>query len=101
MGQNIKHGDVFIFIFIFIGICNKLMKLLHADDGGLVMYVKRLEAMANVKTTMIDIRVIIHELISGTPLCEMEMECVSFITKLLFLKLIIFIFAVNIVCNLH
>lgn len=40
MGQNIKHGDV----FIFIGNGNKLMKLLHAEDGGLVMYVKRLEA---------------------------------------------------------
>ena len=40
MGQNIKHGDV----FIFIGSGNKLMKLLHAEDGGLGMYVKRLEA---------------------------------------------------------
>jgi transposase len=40
MGQNIKHGDV----FIFIGSDKKLMKLLHAEDGGLVMYVKRLEA---------------------------------------------------------
>ena len=57
--------------------------------------------MAKVKTTMIDIRVIIREFIRGTSLCEMEKECVSFITKLLFLKLIIFIFAVNIVCNLH
>ena len=57
--------------------------------------------MAKVKTTMTDIRVIIRELIRGTPLCEMEKECVPFITKLLFLKLIIFIFAVNIVCNLH
>jgi hypothetical protein len=37
MGQNIKHGDVF-------GSDKKLMKLLHAEDGGLVMYVKRLEA---------------------------------------------------------
>ena len=40
MGHNIKHGDV----FIFIGSDKKLMKLLHAEDGGLVMYVKRLEA---------------------------------------------------------
>ena len=40
MGQNIKHGDV----FIFIGRDKKLMKLLHAEDRGLVMYVKRLEA---------------------------------------------------------
>lgn len=57
MGHNIKHGDV----FIFIGSGNKLMKLLHAEEGGLVMYVKRLEAMANGKTTMTDIRVIIRE----------------------------------------
>lgn len=40
MGCNVKHGDV----FIFIGSSRKLMKLLHAEDGGLVMYVKRLEA---------------------------------------------------------
>ena len=33
-------GDV----FTFIGSSRKLMKLLHAEDGGLVMYVKRLEA---------------------------------------------------------
>ena len=31
-------------VFIFIGSDKKLMKLLHAEDGGLVMYVKRLEA---------------------------------------------------------
>jgi hypothetical protein len=59
------------------------------------------QGYGNVKMTMIDIRVIIRELIRGTPLYEMEKEFVSFITKLLFLKLIIFIFAVNIVCNLH
>ena len=40
MGCNVKNGDV----FIFIGSNRKLMKLLHAEDGGLVMYVKRLEA---------------------------------------------------------
>ena len=36
----VKNGDV----FIFIGASRKLMKLLHAEDGGMVMYVKRLEA---------------------------------------------------------
>lgn len=30
--------------FIFIGSSRRLMKLLHAEDGGMVMYVKRLEA---------------------------------------------------------
>ena len=33
------NGDV----FIFINGARKLMKLLHAEDGGMVMYVKRLE----------------------------------------------------------
>ena len=40
MGRSVRKGDV----FIFIGSSRKLMKLLHAEDGGLVMYVKRLEA---------------------------------------------------------
>ena len=40
MGKSIRNGDV----FIFIGSSRKLMKLLHAEDGGMVMYVKRLEA---------------------------------------------------------
>lgn len=40
MGCSVKNGDV----FIFIGSNRKLMKLLHAEDGGVVMYVKRLEA---------------------------------------------------------
>ena len=40
MGSDVKNGDV----FIFIGSSRKLMKLLHAEDGGMVMYVKRLEA---------------------------------------------------------
>lgn len=40
MGCDVKNGDV----FIFIGGSRKLMKLLHAEDGGMVMYVKRLEA---------------------------------------------------------
>ena len=40
MGCEVKNGDV----FIFINRERKLMKLLHAEDGGMVMYVKRLEA---------------------------------------------------------
>ena len=40
MRSDVRNGDV----FIFIGSSRKLMKLLHADDGGMVMYVKRLEA---------------------------------------------------------
>lgn len=40
MCANILNGDV----FIFISHSRKLMKLLHAEDGGMVMYVKRLEA---------------------------------------------------------
>ena len=39
-GQDVKNGDV----FIFINGERKIMKLLHAEDGGMVMYVKRLEA---------------------------------------------------------
>ena len=40
MKSEVKNGDV----FIFIGSNRRLMKLLHAEDGGMVMYVKRLEA---------------------------------------------------------
>ena len=40
MGKEIRNGDV----FIFIGNSRKQMRLLHAEDGGMVMYVKRLEA---------------------------------------------------------
>lgn len=40
MGCDVRNGDV----FIFIGASRRLMKLLHAEDGGMVMYVKRLEA---------------------------------------------------------
>lgn len=40
MGGDVRNGDV----FIFIGSSRRLMKLLHAEDGGMVMYVKRLEA---------------------------------------------------------
>lgn len=39
MLSDVKNGDV----FIFIGRSRRLMKLLHAEDGGMVMYVKRLE----------------------------------------------------------
>ena len=37
---DVRNGDV----FIFINGSRKIMKLLHAEDGGMVMYVKRLEA---------------------------------------------------------
>ena len=40
MHSDVRNGDV----FIFIGSSRKLMKLLHAEDGGMVMYMKRLEA---------------------------------------------------------
>lgn len=40
MKQDVCNGDV----FIFINGERRLMKLLHAEDGGMVMYVKRLEA---------------------------------------------------------
>ena len=40
MRSDVRNGDV----FIFIGSSRKLMKLLHAEDGGMVIYVKRLEA---------------------------------------------------------
>lgn len=40
IGCDVRNGDV----FIFIGSRRKLMKLLHAEDGGMVMFVKRLEA---------------------------------------------------------
>lgn len=40
MKTDIRNGDV----FIFISRSRQLMKLIHAEDGGMVMYVKRLEA---------------------------------------------------------
>ena len=40
MRSEVRNGDV----FIFVGSSRKLMKLLHEEDGGMVMYVKRLEA---------------------------------------------------------
>jgi transposase len=39
MKQHLRMGDV----FIFVNRSRTTMKLLHAEDGGLVMYVKRLE----------------------------------------------------------
>ena len=40
MMADVRNGDV----FIFISRSHQLMKLIHAEDGGMVMYVKRLEA---------------------------------------------------------
>ena len=40
MNNKVKNGDV----FIFIGSSHRLIKLLHVEDGGMVMYVKRLKA---------------------------------------------------------
>ena len=40
MECDVRNGN----IFIFIGSSRRLMKLLHAEDGGMVMSVKRLEA---------------------------------------------------------
>ena len=39
MGYYVRLGDV----FIFINRQRTTMKLLHAEDGGLVLYIKRLE----------------------------------------------------------
>jgi len=39
MGHDVRFGDV----FIFVSRSRSTMKLLHAEDGGLVLYVKRLE----------------------------------------------------------
>ena len=39
MGYDVRMGDV----FIFINRNRTTMKLLHAEDGGLVLYMKRLE----------------------------------------------------------
>ena len=38
MGYDVRLGDV----FIFINRQRTTMKLLHAEDGGLVLYIKRL-----------------------------------------------------------
>ena len=39
MGFDVRMGDV----FIFISRSRTTIKLLHAEDGGLVLYMKRLE----------------------------------------------------------
>lgn len=39
MGYEVRFGDV----FIFINRNRNTMKLLHAEEGGLVLYIKRLE----------------------------------------------------------
>jgi transposase len=39
MGSDVRSGDV----FIFINRNRTTMKLLHAEQGGLVLYIKRLE----------------------------------------------------------
>ena len=39
MGHDVRLDDV----FIFINRSRTTMKLLHAEDGGMVLYVKRLE----------------------------------------------------------
>ncbi|WP_239465381.1 IS66 family insertion sequence element accessory protein TnpB [Bacteroides mediterraneensis] len=39
MGHDVRLGDV----FIFINRSRTTMKLLHAEDGGMVLYVKRSE----------------------------------------------------------
>lgn len=39
MGYDVRLGDV----FIFINRQRTTMKLLYAEDGGLVLYIKRLE----------------------------------------------------------
>lgn len=39
MGYDVNHGDV----FIFINRSRTTMKLLHAEHGGLVLYIKKLE----------------------------------------------------------
>lgn len=49
MNSEVRNGDV----FIFIGSSRRLMKLLHAEDGGMVMYVKRLEPVASNCWSMI------------------------------------------------
>jgi len=39
VGYDVRLGDV----FIFVNGNRNTMKLLHAEDGGLVLYIKRLE----------------------------------------------------------
>jgi len=39
MGQDVRSGNV----YIFVNRDRRIIKLLHAEDGGLVLYMKRLE----------------------------------------------------------
>ena len=50
MRSAVRNGDV----FIFIEQSSKLMKLLHAEDCGMVIYVKRLEAAGRFKLLKYD-----------------------------------------------
>lgn len=55
MCANVLNGDV----FIFISHSRSLMKLLHVEDGDMVMYVKRLEAEgSNFRSTTLKARVV-------------------------------------------
>lgn len=49
MNSEVRNGDV----FIFIGSSRRLMKLLHAEDGGMVMYVKRRRPVTSSCRSMI------------------------------------------------
>ena len=49
MGYDVRLGDV----FIFINRHRTTMKLLHAEDGGLVLYIKRLEEGTSACPNMI------------------------------------------------
>ena len=48
--SDVRNGDV----FIFIDQSSKLMKQLHAEDCGMVIYVKRLEAAGRFKLLKYD-----------------------------------------------
>ena len=50
MRSAVRNGDV----FIFIEQSSKLMKLLHAEDCEMVIYVKRLEAAGRFKLLKYD-----------------------------------------------
>lgn len=49
MGYDVRLGDV----FIFINRQRTTMKLLHAEDDGLVLYIKRLEEGTSTCPNMI------------------------------------------------
>ena len=49
MNSEVRNGDV----FIFIGSSRRLMKLLHAEDGGMVMYVNVWKPVASSCRSMI------------------------------------------------